>query len=78
MKKRMILLDVLLCILITFTAACFSIKPLVTKTISTDMSGTAISHQFMDFVYKEFSACLQGHCHLSCLPAIQTIVLTER
>lgn len=54
MKKRMILLDVLLCILITFTAACFSIKPLVVKTISTDMSGTAISHQFMDFVYKEF------------------------
>ena len=54
MKKRMILLDILLCILMTFTITCMTIKPIVVKTISTDISGVAISHQLMDYVYKEF------------------------
>lgn len=54
MKKKMILFDIFLCVFITFTAACFAIKPIVVKTISSNISGVAISHQLMDDIYKIF------------------------
>lgn len=54
MKKRMIVFDILLCLLLTLTGCVFTIRPIVVKTISHNISGVAISHQYMDIIWKEF------------------------